>query len=653
MTYLAKFCPQLSEKTKALRDLVKNGVDFCWETAQANAFQNVKDMVSNAPVLALFDPSKEVVVNVDASSHSLGAVLLQGGRPVEYAAQVLTPTQCIYAQIEKELLAIQFGLTRFHQYVYGRAVVVESDHQPLVRISTKPLNELTPRLQRMKMRMQHYDYTVVHVPGKEMYMSDYLSRACEKKASVLNLDLDDPMPQVCDVVIRSASSVQTYCELTDRDDALKVVVSYTRTGWPKQKRLCHALAKPYWQFRDHISEYDGLLFYGERLIVPSVKRSELLDMLHSSHQGITKTQQRARSTLFWPGMNVQIDDKVSSCAVCRKHDNAQKHAPLMPSEIPEYPWQIIGSDIFQVHDTHYLLNVDYYSKWVNVSRLSDLSSRSVIQEFEKQFAEFGDARVIRSDNGAQYNSREFREFVNGHSIKHATSSPGFPRSNGQAERAIQTVKRLIIKANEDGKCFWKSLQMLRNTPLDHDMPSPAQLLQGRTLFDGIPTQSHHLFPRAYDRDLVRSKLISRQNAMKSNHDTSVGAEKPVLSPGQSVHFRSLKGKWVPAVVEDQVKERSYMVRNSETGIAVRRNRQQIKPYVAEKVSDTKPSLDSGSTSPTHETAVEGENLGSSSLARSGRVVVAVQGAPGCEMGATPEVRTRCGRVVRKPSRFRE
>jgi hypothetical protein len=322
VTYLAKYCKNLSECTKALRELVKEGVDFCWESSQEQAFQKVKDLVTNAPVLALFDPKKELVVNVDASSHSLGAVLLQGGQPVEFAAQSLTATQCLYAQVEKEMLAIQFGLTRFHQYVYGREVIVESDHQPLVRINKKPLSDLTPRLQRMRMQIQHYSYHVVHVPGKQMYVSDYLSRSCKAKTYEIDLGTADPMPHICAIRVRDSAAVDDYCEATMQDAALKIVMQYTRVGWPRIKRLCHALAKPYWKFQDQICECNGLLFYGDRLVVPCQKQSEVLEQLHASHQGITKTQQRAKTAVFWPGMNNRIEDKVSSCGVCKKHDNA-------------------------------------------------------------------------------------------------------------------------------------------------------------------------------------------------------------------------------------------------------------------------------------------------------------------------------------------
>ena len=246
VTYLAKFCPRLAEVTKPLRDLVKKDVEFSWERHQEEAFKQVKILVSNAPVLALFDPYKEMTVNVDASSHSIGAVLMQNGKPIEYAAQSLTPTQCVYAQIEKEMLAIQFGLTHFHQYIYGREVIVESDHQPLVRVTQKPLADLSLRLQRMKMNTQQYQYKVVHVPGKQMYLSDYLSRSCKEGTMLKNLEIGEPMNQICAIVIRSTQAQHTLIEATSQDSALQVVRNYTKNGWPKQKRLCNSFAKPFW-----------------------------------------------------------------------------------------------------------------------------------------------------------------------------------------------------------------------------------------------------------------------------------------------------------------------------------------------------------------------------------------------------------------------
>ena len=670
VTYLSKFCQNLSQHTKPLRDLLKENVEFCWESMHAEAFEIVKNLVTNAPVLALFDPTKKVVVNVDASSHSLGAVLFQNGQPVEFAAQSLTPTQCIYAQVEKEMLAIQFGLTRFHQYVYGQEVSVESDHQPLVRLCKKPLSGLTPRLQRMRMQIQHYSYTVVHVPGKQMYVSDYLSRSCKEKTYEVDLGGDDPMPHICSIRVRDETSLDEYQEATGKDTSLQVVKQYVLSGWPVQKRLCHALAKSYWKFKHEISEYNGLLFYGDRVIVPHQKQSHVIDQLHASHQGITKTQQRARTAVFWPGMNHRIEDKISSCSICKTHDKAQNHEPLIPSEVPDYPWQILGSDLFQFKGKQFLLNVDYFSKWVNVVELSDLSSQAIVKEFRKQIADFGCPATIRSDNGPQYFSKEFREFCRVNDILHVTSSPGYARSNGQVERSIQTVKRLMLKASEDGSCFWKALQMFRNTPLDNAIPSPAQLLQGRTLYDGIPVRQHCLFPRAYNRVRVKEWFVTRQSKMKDNHDVKATFEKQVLVEGQNVRFKTQKGRWEKAVVQSHHENsRSYNIKNLETGIVIRRNRHQVRPDYTSESSIVSP-LDRSSqraehtkvghslsaetdVNPSHDSAIASPMPKEEPVCASPDLSPSAAPATPCINVQTPVRKTKTGRVIVRPIRFRD
>lgn len=130
ITYLAKFCPSLADHTRTLRQLVHKDTAWTWDATYDNALAKLKRLVSNSPVLRLYDPSIPVTVSVDASSYGLGATLLQDGHPIEYSSRTLTQTQQRYAQIEKELLAVQFGLEKYHQYVYGQSVIVETDHKP-------------------------------------------------------------------------------------------------------------------------------------------------------------------------------------------------------------------------------------------------------------------------------------------------------------------------------------------------------------------------------------------------------------------------------------------------------------------------------------------------------------------------------------------
>ena len=147
VTYLSKTCPKLSEETKPLREVLRKNTQFFWEEPQQEAFRKVKELVTQAPVLNLFDPVKDITLAVDACSTSLGAALLQDGGPFEYAAKARTGEQINYAQIEKELQAIVFGCERFHSYIYGREVTVETDHKPLFDVFKKHIDTASPRIQ--------------------------------------------------------------------------------------------------------------------------------------------------------------------------------------------------------------------------------------------------------------------------------------------------------------------------------------------------------------------------------------------------------------------------------------------------------------------------------------------------------------------------
>jgi len=186
--YVQRFAPSLAETTKPLRDLLKKDNAFFWDDQHNQSLQEVKKMLTQAPVLKYFDPSKQTTLQCDASKDGLGVCLLQEGHPVAYASRALTPTETQYAQIEKELLAVVYGVEKFSEYVYGRPVTIETDHKPLESIMKKSLLSAPKRLQRMLLRLQRYDLHVVYKKGTEMYLADTLSRAYLEKAERNNVN---------------------------------------------------------------------------------------------------------------------------------------------------------------------------------------------------------------------------------------------------------------------------------------------------------------------------------------------------------------------------------------------------------------------------------------------------------------------------------
>lgn len=145
-------------------------------------------MVTQAPALRYFDMKKPLILTVDASSKGLGAALVQDEQPIVYASRALTKSQQNYAQIEKEALAISFGCEKFHQYIFGRSVTVESDHKPLQSIFKKSLHQAPARLQRLLLSLQKYDLNVIFKPGKLCFWQTHLAElSYQKRKKIWNL----------------------------------------------------------------------------------------------------------------------------------------------------------------------------------------------------------------------------------------------------------------------------------------------------------------------------------------------------------------------------------------------------------------------------------------------------------------------------------
>ena len=181
VTYLSRFAPNLSKVTNPLhRLLTQHANELQWNQLQVDGFEEIKSTMTDSPALVYYDQHKPVTLQVDASKIGLGAVLIQEGKPIAYASKSLTQTEINYAQIEKEMYAIIFGCKKFHHYIYGRRIRVETDHKPLIPISKKPLHAAPPRIQRMlvQLRCRNTMLDLVYVPGKLIPVADTLSHNC-------------------------------------------------------------------------------------------------------------------------------------------------------------------------------------------------------------------------------------------------------------------------------------------------------------------------------------------------------------------------------------------------------------------------------------------------------------------------------------------
>ena len=384
VNYLAKFLPKLSEVMEPIRRLTQKDAPWNWSSEQDQVFANVQRLVTEAPVLCYYNPSLDLTIQCDASQSGLGAALLQNGKPIECASRSLTDTETLYAQIEKEMLAIVFSLERFNQYTFGRHVHIESDHKPLEMILQKPLARAPQHLQLMMMRLQKYDFTVHYERGENMHLADMLSRAYLPYNSK-EVDDFESVNMVRYLPVSDHRLDKIRAE-TWKDQCLQGLSDTILVGWPEKEEHAPALTHPYFSMRNELTVQDGLVFKGNSVVMPKSLRADMKLKIHSSHLGIGARLRRARECIYWPGMSAEMKHHISSCEICRELDSrTHPKETLMSHKVPSHPWEKLATDIFSLDGKDYLVTIDYYSNFWEVDRLPNTKASTTILKLKSHF----------------------------------------------------------------------------------------------------------------------------------------------------------------------------------------------------------------------------------------------------------------------------
>ena len=586
LNYYSKFLPNLSVTLYPLYRLLHKDVTFQWTDECREAFQNAKELLQSSSLLVHFDKSKELILSCDASSYGIGAVLghkLDDGseKPIAYVSRTLSAAEKNYSQLEKEGLAIVFGVRKFDQYLRGHHFIIYSDHQPLKYLfnEDRPVPPMaSSRIQRWALTLGAYQYSICHRSGSSMANADALSR----------LPLSDtesfvPVPGdvhlLFDVLSTSIVTASHIKEWTDKDPVLSRVRRFVLSGWSNVS--FDPQLQPFYNRREELSVVDGVILWGARVIIPAAGRDIILEQLHDTHPGISRMKALARSYVWWPGLDSDITTKVHHCRICQEDRPNPPKAPLHPWDWPTRPWA-------RLHIDHagpfmgklYLIVVDAYSRWIDVSIVSSTSADTTIQRLRNLFAVHGVPEQIVSDNGAGFTSNEFSKFTRANGIKHILTSPYHPASNGLAERAVQSFKHGVSKLS--GSMENRILHFLfkyRITPQTTTGLSPSELLMGRRL------RSH--------LDLLHPDFSRK--ALKSQDKSSEANSPPrKFSVDDKLYARNYQGnkKWIPVRVVKVTGPLTYKV-VTESGVVLRRHIDQLRICLSEDQSH----LDHAASSP--------------------------------------------------------
>ena len=527
--YYRRLIPEFAKRIEPLQKLsLMCSKKFAWDGGCESSFEDLRAMMSRAPVCQLFDPNLPTIVRTDASGFAFGGVLEQVGKSgiphaVEFFSKRFDKTQRNYSTIEREAHAVINSLKHWRHYLVGKKFCIETDHKPLVWIRTK--RDLSGKLGRWALFLEEFEYEIRFVKGSDNVVSDSLSR----------LEI-------------GAIGVDKLRTETQKDDILQQLLS----------------AEGY-------SEKDGLIFFlhpkrGSLLVPPRSVRSEILAELHDhpmcGHHGTRRTLIRCQERFHWPGMTIQVKRYCKSCHVCAvsKDTVVSPTAPMMSSDMSNIEvWGKVCMDFMGPLPTtergnrFIIVLQDYVTKWVEVKAVPDTTSATV-EEFlmNDVFCRFGIPAEMVSDNGTQLTSVSFRSFCQKLGIRQRFTSIAHPMSD-PAERMMRTLQNMMRCYVKENQSDWDLILpncvfAYRTSRHSTTGYSPAEALMGRQprlpIDLRIPREADQmggvepLIDRMTEiRREIRSNVLKKQKVQKAEYDGRKKVKSVGFEVGTQVYWK--------------------------------------------------------------------------------------------------------------------
>ena len=299
-----------------------------------------------------------------------------------------------------------------------------------------------------------YNFTAIWLKGSNNNAPDGLSRhpvsepsPCDMLAEVDTFN--QPEPSISEIRAFTTSTqtnphLETLLKAAKEDPEYQQLRQFILDGFPSHRSQLPDSCKRYWSVRDHLTIDDNLIVYGCRLLIPTKLRSEILTQLHESHQGSIRTKQRARLSVYWPGIDNDIDNVILSCKQCQDHLPSNPKEPIIQKPQPARRFQEIAVDLYSHAGHTYLVIVDCLTDRPAVISLDHgTASQQVIVAIHQSFCRTAIPDVVWSDGGPQFISKQFNDFASRWGFRHVVSSPRYPQSNGKVEATVKSMKKLL------------------------------------------------------------------------------------------------------------------------------------------------------------------------------------------------------------------
>ena len=626
------YCLSSFAEMQSFRDILSPSTEFYWDDHLRDRFTMAKDAIiqSVSEGVRIFDKERKTCLSTDWCKQGIGFSLYQkhcecvsevpfccpSGWKITFASNRFThKAEQRYAPIEGEALAVAYALKKARHFVLGcRDLIVATDHKPLLNIlNDRHLSNIeNPRLFSLKEKTLPYWFKIVHIPGKKNLTADVISRYPSGDPNpdftFLQDDADESddtmetsltgnavssLAAVTTVSTLAAVRAVTWHDVQEATTSDPIMMSLHNTiidGFPPNRHELPEELRSYFLFRDDLSIVDGVVMYGNRIVIPPTLRNQILETLHSAHQGTTSMVSRAQASVFWPGITPQLQRVRRDCMPCEEIAPSQPNPPPTPIVDPVYPFQQVCSDYFKHNGHNYLVMVDRYSGWPTVYRLSG-GSLPLIKKLREVFVTFGIPEELASDGGPEFASADTAAFFRDWGVKWRLSSVANPHSNCRAEVAVKTVKRMIINnTNSSGEIdipkFQRAMLQYRNTPSSIDKRSPAEIVFGHQIRDFIPVKLGKYIPchtwvgTMHDRESAFRQRHAKEVEIISEHTKIL----PQLKVGDHVRVQNQVGnkprRWDKTGVIIEVRQfDQYAVRIHGSGRVTLRNRKFLRKYI--------------------------------------------------------------------------
>jgi len=467
-TYCAKFIPNFSDVSSPLRELTRKDTPFEWNQEHDEAFHKIKNLLTSETVMAYFDQTKETELVTDASPWGLSAILLQKSssedkkKVVAYVSRSLSDVEKRYSQTEKEALAIVWAIERLHLYLYGAHFTLCTDCKPVQLIFNNAKSKPPARIERWNLRLQGYDFTVVHTKGT-LNPSDFLSRHPSQCDSAKpDTIADEYVKFIINHAVPKAMTLSEIQQATKEDNTLQCLMDVIRQNkWDlvennelQVEGVDERELKLFSKVKDELTVSEmNIILRDTRIVVPTALRDKAIMLAHEGHQGLVKTKKLLREKVWFPGIEEHAKQLIGSCIPCQANGPQNKPDPLQMSPLPPEPWHTVHMDFCGPFPTgeYLFVVIDAYSRYPEVEIVHSTSAKSTIAKMDRIFATHGIPRVVRSDNGPPFSGEEIKQFMLENGIEHRRITPLWPQANSEAENFMKPITKAIRSARAEGR----------------------------------------------------------------------------------------------------------------------------------------------------------------------------------------------------------